>query len=377
MNAPNPWSTFPVKIRIVFPLAIFLIFAGIGFANDVIDMGRQPEARLAISVVLTGLFAIVYGVGFTAWRKAFWKWFVVLLIVQFVVAGWLANQFPDVPLVAPLSAAALSRLHHRIVYVGIAIVLCVTLGYTGLVYVSIRESRRYFRTQTEKAMLESEMAAAREVQRVMVPEDLPPVSGYSIESVYVPAAEVGGDFFQVIPVRSGRTLIVIGDVSGKGLRAAMVVSMIVGMLRTVSTFTEEPAEILGELNRRLCGRAQGGFATCLVARIDPGGRLSFANAGHLPPYLDGTEVSFAGSMPLGMIETVVYTQSDLEMRAGEHAVFLTDGVVEARNREGVLLGFPKVAALLREGASARMVADTAQQYGQNDDLTVISIAREG
>ena len=127
---------------------------------------------------------------------------------------------------------------------GVAVIFSVVLGYVGFVHVSISEARRYSKAQIDKASLESEMAAAREVQRLMVPEDLPAVHGYTIESVYRPAAEVGGDFFQVIPLKSGRTLIVIGDVSGKGLRAAMIVSMLVGMLRTVSGFTEEPGEIL-------------------------------------------------------------------------------------------------------------------------------------
>ena len=377
MTAPSPWRTTPAKTRIIFLLAVFCIFAGIGFANDVIDMGRQPLTRFAVSVVLTALFAMVYAIGFIILRNTFWKWFFAVLILEFAVMGWLAHQFPDVPLAVPLSAAATDRLHSRIAYVGVAIIVCVTVGYTGLVYVSISESRRYFRTQTEKAMLESEMAAAREVQRVMVPENLPPVSGYAIESVYRPAAEVGGDFFQVIPLKSGRTLVVIGDVSGKGLRAAMIVSMIVGILRTITSFTEEPAEILTELNRRECGRAESGFTTCLVVRLDDeGGRLTLADAGHPPPYLNGTEMPFAGSLPLGLVKTAEYAQTNLEMRSGDRLMLLTDGISEARNLQGDLFGFSRVEALLRAGASARMVAEAAQQFGQNDDLTVISIIRD-
>ena len=210
----------------------------------------------------------------------------------------------------------------------------------------------------------------------MVPEDLPRIRDYLIESVYRPAAEVGGDFLQVIPLQGGRTLIVIGDVSGKGLRAAMIVSMIIGMLCTVSGFTEEPAEILGELNRRLCGRTDGGFATCLVVRLEDGGRLTLANSGHPPPYLNGTEVTFAGSMPLGLAETATYAQTSLDLRVGDRIVLLTDGIAEARNEQGALLGFPLVERLLREGASAHALAETAQRHGQNDDLTVISVTRE-
>ena len=156
----------------------------------------------------------------------------------------------------------------------------------------------------------------------------------------------------------------------------MIVSMIVGTLRTVSGFTEEPAEILAELNRRLCGRTHGGFVTCLAVRLEDEGQLAMANAGHLPPYLNGAEVPFAGSMPLGLIEVASYEQTSLEMRSGDVAVLLTDGIAEAQNEQNELFGFSRVESLLREGATARDVADAAQQYGQNDDLTIISLTRK-
>jgi serine phosphatase RsbU (regulator of sigma subunit) len=256
----------------------------------------------------------------------------------------------------------------------LAVIISIILGHTGFVHVSVREGRRYVKAQTEKATLEGEMAAAREVQRAMVPEDLPVVRGYRLESIYRPAAEVGGDFFRVIGLKSGRSLVVIGDVSGKGLRAAMIVSMIVGMLRTLSGFTEEPAEILDELNCRLCGQAQGGFATCLVVRLDDGS-LTLANAGHLPPYVNGKEIPLTGSLPLGLVEGASYGQMCLETHAEDRIVLLTDGIPEARNQQGMLLGFSRVESLLLDGANARTVAETAQHFGQNDDLTVISIVR--
>jgi hypothetical protein len=375
MNRPNPWRSFPLRTRIIFLLAVFFIFAGVALVSDVMAMGRTPEPRFAAGVLINGLFAMSYAASGIILRKKFWMALVPLLIVQFTLNGWMAHRFPDVPLPVPLSAATTAQVHERITWVGIGIIACVTLGYTGLVYVSISESKRYYRTETAKATLESEMAAAREVQRVMVPEDLPPVPGYTIDTVYRPAAEVGGDFFQLIPLKSGRSLAVIGDVSGKGLPAAMIVSMIVGMLRTVSGFTEEPAEILAELNRRLCGRVHDGFATCLAMRLNAGGTLALASAGHPSPYLNGREIPLAGSMPLGLSETESYAQTNVDMKDGDLVVLLTDGIPEARNGQGAIFGFPRVESLLREGASVKTVAEAAQQYGQNDDLTVISVAR--
>jgi hypothetical protein len=355
---------------------VFCVFAGIGIANDIIDMGRWPPLRFALSVTMTGVFAVGYAASGVILRHRFWKAMVPLMVLQFATMGFLADRFRDRPLPAQFNVAETGRLHDRMAFDGVAVIVTVVLGYVGFVHVSIAEAKRYAQTQREKASLDGEMAAAREVQRVMVPESLPPVAGYAIESVYRPAAEVGGDFFQVIPLRSGRTLIVIGDVSGKGLRAAMIVSMIVGMLSAVSSFTEEPTEILGELNSRLCGRTHGGFATCLVVRVDAGGRLTIANSGHLPPYLNGTEVPFAGSMPLGLSDIATYAQTSLDMRPGDRIVLLTDGIAEARNEQGALLGFPLVERLLCEGATAHVLAETARRHGQNDDITVISVTRE-
>ena len=373
----SPWQTTPRKAVVIFLLAVFFVFASIGFTNDVINMGREPPLRFAVAVVLTGLFAMGYAGSGVILRRKFWMAFFPLFFVQFATMALLNYWSPDAPARSQLNAVETNRLSVRLAFDGCAIIVSIILGYVGFVYVSISESRRHLKSQLEKASLESEMAAAREVQRVMVPEDLPQIDGYAIESVYHPAAEVGGDFFQVIPLQSGHTLVVIGDVSGKGLRAAMIVSMIVGMLRTVSGFTEEPAEILAELNRRLFGRLHGGFVTCLAVRLEHGGGVSLANAGHPTPYLNGAEIAFAGSMPLGMIETTAYEETRLQMRVGDVAVLLTDGIAEAQNQQRVLLGFPRVESLLRGGASARSVAETAQEHGQNDDLTVMTIARDG
>jgi hypothetical protein len=375
MKAPNPWQTTPRKTSVVFLLAVFFVFASFGFTSDSINMGNEPPLPFAISVVVIAVFAICYTVAGISLRGQFWKATLPIFAVQFICMGLLGHFLPSAPLPVQMDAAETARLHGRLMFDGLAAIISICLGYSGLVYVSISESRRHIRAETEKAALESEMAAAREVQRVMVPDELPQIDGYSIESVYRPVAEVGGDFFQVIPLKSGRTLIVIGDVSGKGLRAAMIVSMIVGTLRTVSGYTEEPAEILGELNRRLCGHMHGGFATCLAVRLDRRGQLTLANAGHLPPYVNGTEVHFDGALPLGLAEATSYEQESLNMAAGDGFVMMTDGIAEAHDSQHGLLGFPRVEAMLRTGATAKNVVETAQQYGQDDDITVLRVAR--
>ena len=375
MNAVHTWRTVPRRSRIVFLLAVFFVFAIIGFANDTMDMGRQAPLRFWLGIVLPGLFALGYAYSGVTLRSRWWKAFLPLFVVQIVAGGVQAKLFPDPPPLAQMGKHELEILHNRLTFDGIAMIIAVSLGYSGFIYVFISEGRRYLRTRTEMAALEGEMAAAREVQRLMVPEHPPQIGGYSIESVYHPAAEVGGDFFQVIPLSSGGALIVIGDVSGKGLRAAMIVSMIVGTLRTVSGFTEEPDKILIELNRHLCGHMQEGFATCLVVRLEGQGTLTFANAGHLPPYVNGTEFSLPGSLPLGLDESAAYGQVSLEMAPGDTVVLLTDGIAEAQNALRVLFGFERVESMLQEGATAKIVADAARLHGQNDDLTILRLAR--
>ena len=375
MNDINRWRNVPRRSLFIFLLAVFFVFASIGFVSDVMNMGRESPLHLGLTVLIAGLFSASYAAAGITLRNQFWKAFLPLFALHFSCMALLGNRFPEPPRPAQLDALQTGILQGRMMFDGLAIILTICLGYAGFVYVSISEGRRHGRAQMEKATLEGEMTAAREVQLVMVPEELPAVTNYAIESVYRPASEVGGDFFQVVPLASGRTLVVIGDVSGKGLRAAMIVSMIVGTLRTVCGYTEEPAAILAELNRRLWGRVHEGFATCLALRLEEQGVFTLANAGHIPPYLNGTEVESPGSLPLGLDESAVYEQSSLHFELSESIVLLTDGIAEAQDTSHALFGFARVESMLRAGATAKSIADAAHQHGQNDDITVLSIQR--
>jgi serine phosphatase RsbU (regulator of sigma subunit) len=372
-GTPIAWNTARLRARSVFLFAVFFFFTGIGIAVDVVNMGRQSKLHFALSAGLFGLFAVAYAASGVILRGKFLRALFPIILLQIICTTLVAYLLPDQPAAGSFNA---TRVERRLAFDGWAIIVSVALGYAGFVASFVSEARRYIKAHAVQARLEGEMAAAREVQRVMVPEAVPPVPGYAIDSVYWPASEVGGDFFQIIPLRSGRSLAVIGDVSGKGLQAAMIVSMIVGMLSIIGGFTEQPGEILAELNRRLYGRTHGGFATCLAVRLEAEGRLTLSSAGHPAPYLNGHEILLPGSMPLGLTEDESYPQSSFDMRPGEFAVLLTDGIPEARNDAGEIFGFPRVESLLRDGAPAKALAEAAQQHGQNDDLTVIGIARQ-
>jgi serine phosphatase RsbU (regulator of sigma subunit) len=215
---------------------------------------------------------------------------------------------------------------------------------------------------------------ARAVQQVLIPDEIPAIPGFNIQSVYKPFGEVGGDFFQILPLKNGGLLAVIGDVSGKGMPAAMTVSLLVGTVRTLAHFVESPGEILAAMNVRMLGRSQGGFTTCLVLRVDAEGAIAVANAGHIAPYLDGRELTIENGLPLGLAANTTYSESTFQLAEGGQITLLTDGVVEARDSSGSLFGFERTAALSAEPAET--VAASAQQFGQDDDITVLTVTRQ-
>lgn len=166
----------------------------------------------------------------------------------------------------------------------------------------------------------------------------------------------------------------IGDVSGKGMPAALTVSLAIGSLSTLIDSTESPAAILAGLNRRLHGRGVG-FTTCLALRFEPsqlegGCRLTLASAGHLAPYVNGTELPTEASLPLGPDVNAAFPEATVALKQGDHLTVLTDGIPEAMEN-GKLLGFARTAELSR--LSAMEIAEAARLYGQTDDVTVLTI----
>jgi hypothetical protein len=241
----------------------------------------------------------------------------------------------------------------------------------ALVYAVYRYSAENHRQQ---ARMEEEIRNARAVQQVLIPEAIPATPGFKVESVYRPADEVGGDFFQILPLRGGGVLSVIGDVSGKGIPAAMTVSLLVGTVRTLAHYTQSPAEILAAMNQRMLARSHdGGFTTCLILRADPDGKVTAANAGHLAPYLKCKEMTLESGLPLGLSATAVYTESTTQLADGEQLTLLTDGVVEARSKTGELFGFDRTLAIAAD--TAESIAQAAQKFGQQDDITVLTLSR--
>jgi serine phosphatase RsbU (regulator of sigma subunit) len=189
--------------------------------------------------------------------------------------------------------------------------------------------------------------------------------------------EVGGDFFQIIPEENGETVIVLGDVSGKGLKAAMAVSLIVGLVRALAPMISDPGKLLAEVNERLFGRLQGGFATALALRLDAQGNCDLACAGHLPPFVNGEEIDLPGAFPLGIANGAAYDTVHFQLRSSDRLALFTDGLLEARSGSGELYGFERMQTLFATKPTAAQATQAAVEFGQDDDITVLILTRLG
>ncbi len=232
---------------------------------------------------------------------------------------------------------------------------------------------RFHRVSRAQARAGAEFEAARIMQRRLIPEALPPVPCCEIGVCYRPANEVGGDFYQVLPLPDGSHLFVLGDVSGKGLRAAMTATLVIGALRALASRGLGPADLLAALNQQLLEASSEGFVTCLCIRFEPGGTCWVANAGHLSPYHNGDEVSIENGLPLGIAADATYSETTIQLAPGDQLTFLSDGVVEAQSPTGELYGFDRTAQISTQ--SAEEIAHAAQVFGQEDDITVLTMTQ--
>ena len=340
LTNPLPFQLFLNLPYIIFLSVIVPIVLAIHWRR-----GNREAGILLVPAVLFSLYIYAEVAFDVLFRISVWR--------QFALRGLtLIDAYPAGPFTLSLNS--------------VSGILC-TLSMAVIILLrSTTMSRR-------QAFIDSELEAARQVQQVLVPEHIASVPGFSVASVYLPAQQVGGDFFQIIPDSAGGLLLVIGDVAGKGLPAAMLVSVLVGAIRATADYSRDPAQILAKLNERLVGRADCALSTALAAHITEDGWVTVANAGHLPPYLDGKEVDLPGALPLGVATGIHYECSSFAVEPGSRLTFYSDGVVEAQNSQGELLGFERSRELSQRPAAD--IAAAAKAHGQQDDITVLTIDR--
>jgi hypothetical protein len=287
--------------------------------------------------------------------------------------AWLA--MPALGMVAlSLYQQELTVLHVPTIFFpfGFAVTLSQIAVVVSLNIITVLLMRRFMQSLRLRQQWEAEIDQARQIQQLLIPEAIPTVPGFVLETEYRPAQQVGGDFFQILPDGKGGVLVILGDVTGKGLQAGMQVALIVGAIRTLVESSYEPHVVLEGLNRRLCGRGQS-YATCVAMHIAADGKTTIANAGHLAPYLNGKELTMAGNLPLGLNDSVTFDQTTVQLKAKDRLVVITDGVIEAKNAKNELFGFNRARSISH--LPAAFIVKAAEIFGQEDDITVVSVAR--
>jgi predicted ester cyclase len=241
----------------------------------------------------------------------------------------------------------------------------------------------------ERERIEQELRVARSIQHASLPKKVPQLEGWQISPYYQPAREVGGDFYDFHLLSEGRLGVVVGDATGKGVPAALVMSTTCGMLQLAARALDSPSpgEVLAQVNETLFARIPANmFVTCFYAILNPKrGHLVYANAGHDLPYLQhGGEAKElrARGMPLGLMPASSYEEKEIVLDAGESILFYSDGLVEAHDPEGQMFSFPRLRALVaehtEEGALGEYLLEelysfVGEGWEQEDDITLITL----
>jgi serine phosphatase RsbU (regulator of sigma subunit) len=241
--------------------------------------------------------------------------------------------------------------------------------------------------------IEQELRVARSIQQAFLPKEVPSLEGWQISPLYQPAREVGGDFYDFHSLSGGRVGFVVGDATGKGVPAALVMSTTLGMLRAVSQALDSssPGQMLERVNEALVPSIPANmFVTCFYCILDPmNASLSYANAGHDVPYLRrrnsaAAEEMRARGMPLGLMPGMDYEEKEVTLQAGEAALFYSDGLVEAHDSDGEMFGFPRLRALIAEHAEKESLEEAlleelysfvGEGWEQEDDITLLTLRR--
>src|SRR5215216_2532831 len=243
----------------------------------------------------------------------------------------------------------------------------------------------------ERERIEHELQVARQIQKELLPESIPKLEGWRIAAYYQPAREVGGDFYDFLEFADGGLGLVVGDATGHGMPAALVMATTRGMLRAVVQSLESPGEVLAKVNEALAADIPPStFVTCFYCILEPQSRLlRYANAGHDLPYLrrggGQAEELRARGMPLGLMPGMSYEEKQTILEAGEAALFYSDGLVEAHNPKREMFGFPRLRRLVaeheaEEGSVVEFLIDklrtfTGEGWEQEDDITLVTLQR--
>jgi serine phosphatase RsbU (regulator of sigma subunit)/CHASE1-domain containing sensor protein/anti-sigma regulatory factor (Ser/Thr protein kinase) len=273
--------------------------------------------------------------------------------------------------------------------------VAVSLVLFGITWILVRSRTRVEvankELETFYHSVEQELRMARRIQHALLPKDLPELEGWQIAYHYQPAREVGGDFYDFLRFEDGQVGLVIGDVSGKGMAAALVMANTQSVLRAIARRRGiTPGQVLEEANELMCAYIPPNmFVTCFYGVLDPeSGRLVYANAGHDPPcerHDSRVDELRARGMPLGLMPGMLYEQKETVLAAGDNLLFYSDGLVEAHDPKGEMFGFPRLQGLIEAHRSgdpslndfllSELTRFTGKNWYQEDDITLLSLER--
>jgi sigma-B regulation protein RsbU (phosphoserine phosphatase) len=378
-RAKSFWETLPRGSFLLFLLGVFFLFSTVAFASDLAEMGRQPALRLALSTLISGLFAVSYAVAGFALRKQSWKAFLPLFAVHFALINVLPRILPAPPQPAKMDATEIAVLHHRLFFDGFATVLAVGLGYACFLYVTITQGRRYFRAHAE-------IELATEIHQVLVPAIQTKIDGYEFYGRSSPSGEVGGDLIDLAGSED-HWVAYVADVSGHGVAPGVVMGMVKSAARMLLSSGDDTGHLLPRLNEVLYPlKKPDMFITfCFLARNGDGLRVGLAGHPailHFSARTNAVTQLECPNMPLGILPTEDFVSSEVRAEPGDVFALYTDGFLEPANAAGEEFGLARLQEeFQKHGKEAldvicRSLQESVARHGtQFDDQSLFLIRK--
>jgi hypothetical protein len=378
-RAKSHWKTLPRGSSLIFLLGVFFVFITVGFASDITEMGRQPGLRLALSLLISGLFPVSYAVAGFALRRQSWKAFLPLFAVHFTLINVLPRMLPAPPQPPQIDSAEIARLHDRLSFDGLAIMLAVGLGYSCFLYVTVTQGRRYFRVHAE-------IELATEIHQVLVPAIETKIGGYELYGRSSPSGEVGGDLIDLAGSED-HWVAYLADVSGHGVAPGVVMGMVKSAARMLLSSGDDSGHLLPRLNEVLYPlKKPDMFVTfCFLARNGDGLRVGLA--GH-PAILRFSARTNAvtqlecPNMPLGILPYGDFASSEIQTEQGDVFALYTDGFLEPANAAGEEFGLTRLQEEFQKygkeplGVICRSLQESVARHGaQFDDQSLLLIRK--
>jgi hypothetical protein len=380
MSKPTSfWRTLSRRSFFLFLLGVFFVFSAIGFANDVMDMGRTPTLRFVLGILISGIFPVFYAFGGFALRKHFWKAFVPVFAVHYFLMYKLSVSLPSARQSAQMNAVDIARMHSRLSFDGLAIMVVVALGYACFVYVNIAEGRRYFRVHAE-------IELATEIHRVLVPAIDTKIGGYEFYGRSSPSGEVGGDLIDLAGSEE-RWVAYVADVSGHGVAPGVVMGMAKSAARMLLSSGDDAAHLLPRLNEVLYPlKKPDMFVTfCFLSRDADGLRVGLAGHPailHFSAKTNEVRPLECPNMPLGILPSGDFASSEVRAEPGDVFALYTDGFLEPANAAGEEFGQARLQAEFQKhareplGAICRSLQESVARHGaQFDDQSLFLIRK--